>query len=357
MIKILHVFGSLDAGGAETSVLNLYKKIDKNKYDFSFVVHGTHIGIYENILKEKGVKIFHAPRYKIYNHYQYKKFWEKFLEHRDYDIVHAHMRSTAKIYTKIASNYSIKTIIHSHSSSENKGLKGIIQKYIYQKNITNHSDMNLAVSETAGKYLFGNKEFKIIFNGIDYDKFMYSESYSDILKMENNLQNSIVLGSIGRIETVKNHKFLLKLISKLDIRYKLIIIGDGTKKRELNKEIVRQGLENRVKIVDPKIDIHQYYSMFDIFLFPSIKEGLGNVGIEAQINGLTVICSNGVPRDIKISNSVYFLATNEVNEWIDIIKTGINFNRSGVLLDSKFDLKNIVTSYEKAYSSLVKNKV
>ncbi|MGM9904126.1 MAG: glycosyltransferase [Enterococcus sp.] len=353
MIKVLHVLGSLDTGGAETAILNLYRNINSEIYEFSFVVHGPHIGVYEQILKKEGIKVYHAPRYTIYNHAQYIKYWDNLFENNSYDIIHAHMRSTAKIYTRIAKENSLKTIVHSHSSSENKGIKGFIQKYWYQRNIDKFSDLNLAVSDSAGKYLFKNKKFDVVVSGIDYSKFQYNEKYAKKLKDSYELTNSIVLGTIGRIEPVKNHQFLLKIIEKLDKKYKLVIIGEGSRKKQLIKEIKKRGLESRVVIINPKMDIYKYYSMFDIFMFPSLKEGLGNVGIEAQINGLSVVCSTGVPKDIKISDNIYFLSTKNTNHWLDVINANLRKKNIQLDLNLKFNIEETVEEYEKIYSFMM----
>src|SRR5699024_8850946 len=117
-IRVLHVFGALNHGGAETMVMNLFRNIDRNKVQFDFVVHSLEEGAYAQEIRELGGRIFCIPRYKGKNHHAYIRAWKDlFQEHSEFKIIHGHLRSTASIYLKIAENYEIYTIAHSHSTS------------------------------------------------------------------------------------------------------------------------------------------------------------------------------------------------------------------------------------------------
>ena len=121
-IKILHVLGTLDFGGAETLVMNIFRNVDLSKFEFSFVVHTNEECDYFEEIKSLGGKIYTVPRYNGINHTQYKLAFNKLLKKCNPDIVHAHMRSTASIYLKLAKNQNIKTIIHSHNMSSGTGI-------------------------------------------------------------------------------------------------------------------------------------------------------------------------------------------------------------------------------------------
>ena len=154
-IRILHVLGSLNMGGAETLIMNLYRNIDRDKIQFDFVVHTNKIGLYEDEIKELGGKIYRIQRYKGINHFSYKKEWNNFFEeHKEYKIIHGHMRSTASIYLKIAKKYGRITIAHSHNTSNGHGFSSLVKK-ILQYNIRNVSDYFMGCSYEANKRLFG----------------------------------------------------------------------------------------------------------------------------------------------------------------------------------------------------------
>src|SRR5699024_11061766 len=111
LIRVLHVFGSLDRGGAETMVMNLYRNLNKKKFQFDFLVHTETKGQYEDEIEKLGGQIFRLPQYKGYNHYQYVKKWHAFfLDHPEYNIIHGHVRSTASIYLSIAKKNNRVTI-------------------------------------------------------------------------------------------------------------------------------------------------------------------------------------------------------------------------------------------------------
>ena len=126
-IKVVHVLGKLQIGGAETLVMNLYRNIDRDKVEFSFIVHGNELGDYEREIVVNGDKIFHIPKYTISNLMSYKKALEEIFSSNKFDIVHCHIRSSASIVLKIAKKYNVLTISHSHATSNGSGIKSIIK--------------------------------------------------------------------------------------------------------------------------------------------------------------------------------------------------------------------------------------
>ena len=345
-IRILHVLGGLNAGGAETFVMNLYRNIDYKLFQFDFVIHSDEVGFYENEILKYGGKIYRVPKYRGYNHFQYLKSWKNILEqHKEYKIIHCHVRSTATFVLKIAKKYGLMTISHSHSTSNGKGITAII-KNIFQKKISKYSDIMLACSMDAARWLYGEKklkEVKILYNGIDISKYKFSNNTRNKIRKKYGIANDcIVLGHVGRFVSVKNHDFLLELIdslSKESQKYKLMLVGDGQLKNKIINDVNLKHLSNYVIFVDANSFVHEFYSAFDIFLFPSKYEGLGIVLIEAQISGLKCIISNAIPEEAIISKNVErqpFIK--EI--WIDRIEK---------VLSQKNDRENckLTKSYEK----------
>src|SRR5699024_10510421 len=150
-IRILHVFGIMDTGGAESLIMEIYRNLKKEQFQFDFLVHGNSSGYYESEIEKLGGKIYRVSKYKGYNHLRYKKELDIFFEtHREFSIVHSHIRSTANIILKIAKKNGKLTISHAHSTSDGKGLASQV-KSVYRKQITKYSDVNIACSADAGK--------------------------------------------------------------------------------------------------------------------------------------------------------------------------------------------------------------
>lgn len=317
--RILHVFGKLDCGGAETMIMNLYRNIDRSLIQFDFIVHSQQEGYYENEIKELGGKIFRVPRYNGLNLYQYYRQWTKFFaENPEYRVIHSHVRSTAAIFLYIARRKGIITISHSHSTSSGKGLKAVV-KSIQQYPLRFICDYYFACSKEAGRWLYGEKvlqseNFLILNNAIDAKKFTYSVNTRDKIRKEFNLKDEFVIGHIGRFEYEKNHRFLIdifKEIVSIEPNSKLLLVGDGILRNEIENQIKLYGIENKVILVGIRSDISQILQGMDVFVFPSHFEGLGIVAIEAQAAGLKTICANTIPKEAYITENFLYIDLRE----------------------------------------------
>lgn len=368
-VKILHVLGKLQMGGTETVVMNLYKNIDKEKFEFDFVVHGDEIGAYEKEIEQFGGKIYRVQKYKLYNHIRYKKKWNNlFKEHPEYNIIHAHVRSTASIYLRIAKKYGLKTICHSHSISNGVGIKAIIKRII-QRNIPKYADRLLACSEESAKWLFGKKylhsnKCNILYNGIEIEKFKFSEIKRKQIRNNYNLSNDVILiGNVGRLEKVKNHLFIIEVVEeiiKYNMNIKIMFCGDGSLRKLLAETIKDKKLTDFFIFVPSTALISDYYSAFDLFLMPSIYEGLGMSLVEAQIAGLKCLASNNIPIESKISNNVEYIKLNK-KIWIDKIISNITDEKqiNNKIYDdniNKYNIKEISNKLEQIYANLIKSK-
>lgn len=215
-IRILHVLGGLNRGGAETMVMNVYRNIDRSKIQFDFIIHTTEKCDYEDEIKNLGGEIYRVPRYNGKNHIVYKNVWHKFFRlHSEYKIIHGHLRSTAAIYLNIAKKYKLKTIAHSHNTSSGSGVAAVI-KNVMQIPIRYIADYLFACSDDAGKWLFGknvinNKKYRIIENSIDCDSYMYNDHLRNNMRKSLDLNDKYVIGHVGRFNIQKNHEFLLEV--------------------------------------------------------------------------------------------------------------------------------------------------
>jgi len=366
-IKILQVFGKLNRGGAETMLMNIYRKIDRNKFQFDFIIHTKEKCDYNDEIEKLGGKIYSIPRYKIYNHFQYKKAWKNFFaQHPEYKIIHSHVRSTASIYLKIAKKYGLKTVAHSHSTSSGKGIRAII-KNILQYRIRFAADCFLGCSQEANRWLFGkkianSKKCMVLKNGIELNKFLFNtETREKIREKLGVKENEILIGHVGRFVKVKNHSFLIKVFKKyyndVNNNTKLLLIGDGCLKEKVSKKVKKIGLEKQVIFKEKITNVQDYYNAMDIFVFPSLFEGLGIVLIEAQLSGLNCIISKNIPEEAIISKNVKRINEFNVNQWVNAIKFDIQKCNNREMLEKKgrkenYDINYTTKQIEKFYMKL-----
>ncbi len=308
-IKILHVLGALNCGGAENMVMNFFRALKDGDISFDFILHTSEKCFFTDEALDLGATIYSCPKYRLYNHFAYKKWWENFFKnHPEYKIVHCHVRSTAYIICRAASEYGVKTIVHSHSTSDGKGLSSIIKK-IYRKKIADNADYFFSCSDNAGKWLFGNNiissdRYFLIPNAIDISKYRPDEKIADEVRDELNLQDKKVYLHAGRFIKAKNHKFLIKLFERIyaqDRSSVLLLAGDGKLQKSIEKKVKRSGLEGAVVFLGVRADLNRIMQAAQIFLFPSLWEGLPLTVIEAQAAGLHCFVSDSVTTDVCVT--------------------------------------------------------
>lgn len=371
-VRILQVIGSLEHGGSQSMIMQLYRNINREKMQFDFIINEKDGAFYKEEIEKMGGKVYFLPRYKVYNHYNYVKAWKKFFsEHPTYKIVHGHVRSTASIYLNIAKKNGLITIAHSHSISSGKGLSAIV-KNILQLRIRYVADYFLGCSQEANRWLFGkkianSKKCMILRNGVELNKFAFNNNMRKEMRDELGVKdNEILIGHVGRFEKVKNHKFLIKIFNEYysneDKNVKLLLIGDGTLKEKIVKEIKKIGIEKQVIFKEKITDIQNYYNAMDIFIFPSLFEGLGIVLIEAQLSGLKCIISKRIPEEAIISMNVKRINNFNSTEWNEALKTEIKKRKNREILDAnskmkEYDIKCISNQMEKFYMNLNQNTI
>lgn len=367
VIRILHVFGRLDRGGAETMIMNLYRNIDRTKIQFDFIIHTKDKCDYEDEIRFLGGRIYSIPRYKGKNHREYKNIWNDFLkQHNEYKIIHGHVRSTAAIYLSIAKKYKLKTISHSHNTSSGKGIVAIF-KNLLQYPIRYKADYLFACSKSAGEWLFGekackSKKFYILKNAIDSEKFIFNKEIRIEKRKELNLQDNYVIGHIGRFHPQKNHDFLINVFKKVHEKNKnsvLLLIGDGELKKSIENNVKKLGIEKNVIFTGGRSDITELLQAMDLFVLPSLYEGLGIVVIEAQASGLHCVVSDNVPKETNITKNVKYISLKESQRyWSQIIlKYFEGYNRKNTkdkIIDSGYDIKETSKWIEKFYFKMLK---
>lgn len=361
-IRILHVLGRTDRGGAESLVMNIYRNIDRDKIQFDFAIHTSDRCQYDDEIESLGGKIYHLPRYKIYNHISYVQKWKRLLSNNNFLTVHGHMDSTASIYLKIAKDLGIPTISHSHSISSGSGIKAVITN-LYHRNIVNVSDYKFACSESAGEWLYGkNSDFSIVKNGVDIKRFIFNKKTRDEVRKEIDVQDNFVIGHIANYSAPKNHKFLIEIfkkISNIDSTAILVLVGNKVKEN-LERIVKEYKLESRVIFLGARSDINRILQGFDVFVLPSIYEGLPVSLIEAQVAGLPCIVSDRVSREAVITDNVKYLQIDRYDSsdcWANFILDNREMehqNLASTLQNSEFNIEVTRDYFQNFYLSLNK---
>lgn len=298
--KILHVVGAMDRAGTETMLMNIYRNLDLDQIQFDFISFSDQDAHYDEEICQLGGRVINLS-----NQRSVKDIYNAIKRYGPYEAVHSHTLFHCGIANLAAYLAGIKVrIAHAHTTADNE--TSFIRK-IYAKSmrlmINTFSTDLLACSDLAGSYLFGEKgdaksTFSFFPNLIDYQAFL-KEPKKDVaaFKIQHGIGGNLVIGHIGRFIEAKNHDFLLeimKVIFKKDASIKLLLVGDGDLRNQIETKVKKEGLQENIRFVGIRDDISTMLHSMDVFVFPSIYEGLGLVLLEAQASGLPCIVSEAI---------------------------------------------------------------
>lgn len=348
MIRVLQVFANLDRGGAETMIMNYYRAIDKNRVQFDFVSHFNN-GAYESEIKEMGGKIFRIPRFKGYNILSYMKAWDKFYKaHPEYEIIHVHCYKVAGLILSIAKKNGVKIrIVHSHTANAQYKFYENIVFSIFNKIAISSATHLYACGESAGKFLFSDRIFNVLNNAIDTVKFKCDIEKRNLIRNKLGVDEYFVIGHVGRFMVAKNHKFIIEIfeeIYKVNKNARLLLVGSGDKLLyEIKKIVSDKNLNDAVIFTGARSDIPELMMAMDVFLFPSLYEGLPVTVVEAQASGLKTFISDRITDEVKITSLITVLSLNDSAEyWADeILKYSDGYERrnmSEIITKAGYDI-------------------
>lgn len=318
MYKILVCGLTSNLGGIEKVILNFYQAMDKERFALDFICLGNEkIGFHQEFESSANRKINYIflPKPSD-NPFVFRKQLDIFFnEHADeYDAIWVNLCQLSNIeYLKLAKKHGIKKrIIHSHNGSDDfKGIKKILHE-INRKLIENYATDFWACSDEASNWFYppkARKNVKFIHNAIKVDEFKFDKSKRELLREELGInQDEIVIGHIGRISFQKNQEFILSVFTLLHERLanlRLVLIGGGAD-HELREFVEANGLRDKVIFLGLRNNIKDYYSLFDVFFFPSRYEGLPVTLLEAQANGLPILASDVISKQSKINKNLLF---------------------------------------------------
>lgn len=358
MIKVLHSELQANIGGIESFLLNLTKSIDMSNIHFDMLMRGNNQFL-EDELKKLGVTIYKVPTNPI----QYYRFVKNLLKTNNYDFVHVHKNSAANIVLPLmVKKYSnAKLIIHSHNTNPSNGSKlGILLHKINQKKIIRLSDYRFACSDKAAIWMFGRNYSKlkvhIIKNGILASKYDFNSKIRNSVRKNLNVENNFVIGNVGAFRKQKNHQYLIKLFSQLDIpNKKLILVGVGPLEQQM-KQLARDlKIQDQVLFLGKREDVPNILQAMDVLVMPSLWEGLSVSAIEAQASGLPLLLSDNVSQLTKLTNNVKFLSLKDVSIWKKYLQNIDNsFVRKSELtsiISQGYDIANSAQILAKFYNT------
>lgn len=363
MIRVLQCVNDMHRAGLETMLMNYYRHIDRSLIQFDFLTHRPYRSDYDDEIEALGGQVYYAPRLYPRNYPDYFKWMDKFFsEHSEYTIMHSHIDSMSFLPLSAGKKAKIPyRIAHSHNTSIDKDYKYLL-KQLFRGGINSVSTNRLACGTEAGKFLFGNKSFDIIPNAVDSEHFIYSFETRRKKRKELGINNELVVGHVGRLSYQKNHKFLIKIFDEL-VRLKsdalLLLIGVGEKEAEIRAQVKSLGLENKVLFLGNRSDVSELYQAMDVFVLPSLFEGVPVVGIEAQFADLPCIFSDNVPDEVKFNPKTSFMSLNlSPSDWADAI---ISIQASDVRnplnnTDSRYEITNSVHLLQDYYLKLDKEE-
>lgn len=315
-IRVLQVVTIMDRGGEETMIMNYYRHIDRNKIQFDFLVHRQQKGIYEDEIKKLGGKIYRVFPIRPWNYGKYNKWLDEFFrEHREFNVVHAHILENCGFVLNAARKAGVNVrIAHSHLAQIGVDIKYPFR--VYGKNVIKKCEATnlLACGEEAGRYLFGKQPFKVLPNAVDLSMFSFNSQTRLKKRKELGLEGKFVLGNVARFHPVKNQIFLIDIFKEV-VRQEsnaiLLLVGVGDELDNVRNRVKELKLEDTVRFLYVRTDVNELLQAMDVFVFPSKLEGLPLSLVEAQAAGLPCILSDKVAKETAITNLVQFVPLRE----------------------------------------------
>jgi len=323
MIRILHVVSILDVGGMESYIMNMYRRIDRTKIQFDFLVHHKRRGFFEDEIEALGGHVYHASLLDDFNLVKYIRFLRQlYAGEPQYRIVHGHLGSTAYWYLGQAKRMGIPwRILHAHCPGHTRTLKGYMKHLLFRFSPA-FANISFACSQQAGKYQFQERPFELIPNGVDVERFRFSQEKREQMRSQLNLDGRFVVGHVGRFYYVKNHEYILKVFAALKKKVPeaiLLLLGEGMLQENIKQLAHEMQLDDSVRFLGLQSDCAPYYQAMDAFILPSLYEGLPLAGIEAQCAKLPCFLADTMSPEARICPMTKFLsiAPDCVDQWAD----------------------------------------
>lgn len=364
-IRVLHIVSTMDFGGVETLLMSIYRNIDREKIQFDFLCHNRLECKFKSEIESMGGRVYMIPGPSHIGFVRYGITLRNFCkEHPEYKIAHCHLnsRNGEIIWHLKAAGVPIR-ISHSHTSYYRMKFPKNIYCSLTKILNCKYATIRLACSEAAAEYLFDNKMIHtIVPNAISPKRFLFrTEGRKRIRETYGVMDNQILIGHVGRFDSEKNHYKVIRVFAEClssGMDAYLMLIGDGHEKANIIRWAKEANVFDRVFFAGQHAELGDYYSAMDLFLFPSVFEGLGIVAVEAQCSGLPVLASTGVPNEAAVSDRIKFLSLEESDlEWGNVVYEMVEQMRGNrkhycdVVSDSLYNIQKTTDYLQNLYLS------
>ena len=348
----------MQAGGLESFIMNIYRHIDRSRVQFDFLVHYQRKCFFDDEIESLGGKIHRLSVREDNDFIKYgKELNSLFREHPEYRVVHGHMASFALFYLYAARKNGVPVrIVHSHNTDTEKTPKGYCKRQLLRF-AKRDSNVRFACSDDAGKFLFGRTGYTVVPNAIDTEKFGFNPETRGQMRRQLGLEDRFVVGHIGRFSAQKNHVFLLDIFSEIvkqNPASVLLLVGKGETEDSIHEKAEAMGLRDTVRFLGVRSDVERLYQAMDVFVLPSLFEGLPVVGVEAQANGLPCVFSDTITKEAKVTGLVTFQSLSRpAKDWADCILSRTvreaRENASEDVVKAGYDIKTVAKELENFY--------
>lgn len=362
MIRIIHLVSSLSKGsGVMSVIMNYYRNIERNNIQFDFCYFVERDNTYEEEIINLGGKTYYFSKPGFNN--KFKKELSIIFKNNinRYNAIHIHEVFLTAIIAPIAKKQGIKNIItHAHNTMYSDKLLSSIRNRLLCLPLKKHANYYFACSRAAGEFLYGKKHIDskviVINNAIECEKYKFNNKIRNEIREKFNLENNFVIGHVGRFNEQKNHTLLIKIFKSVKQQVnnaKLILVGDGPLFSKIKEEVKELDLENDVVFLGKRNNISDLLSSMDVFLLPSLFEGLPVVGVEAQASGLPIVLSTAITKEIGLLNYKYIDLKKTPEYWAkETLSIKQDNSRNQAYLEVKekgFDIKQEAKKLEKIY--------
>ena len=355
-VHVLVLDTVMDRGGAEAMIMNYMRNINRDIIKFDFLTNRDYRAAYEDEIESLGGKVYHmCPMYPGKFH-RYKKEVREFLkEHPEYKIIHSNLEERSYLPLKVAKKMGVPVRI-SHSHNRPLGINPkLIVRYYFRFMLKFYNTHMFACGEEAGDWLYGKKNrdnVTIMNNAVDANQYRYNPEVSKEMKEQLGIEGKKVIGHVGRFFPQKNHTFLIDIFNEIYKKDKdtvLLLVGGGelddALKNQIKEKVKKLGLEDAVQFLGVREDVDRVVQTFDVFLLPSLFEGLPVTMVEAQAAGLQCVISDKVPIQCDLTGNVWVVPLEESPEkWADVVlDKAYNFEKRDTyqqIADAGFDIKS-----------------
>lgn len=363
IVRILHIVHILNRGGMESRIMDLYRNINKQRYQFDFYVDSGQKGVFDLEIEQDGGSVYYSSLPNKNGFPSFRAFRLFLDKHREYKIIYAY-NQWAGMYLKIAQKKGIPTrVAYSRTSLESYSLKNLI-KNIVKINVNKYATHKFAVSKKAGEWLFGSNavrknEVVIWPNAINAKNYAFHEKIRMEVRKELNIMDKFVVIHVGNFRRAKNHPFLLEVFSEIKRLNKnsiLLLIGNG-RLDSFTEQINRLKIADSIIFLGVRDDVSRLLQAGDVFVFPSLYEGFPGAVLEAQASGLWCLVSDTVTEEIEVTNHIERISLSlPCTFWASKVLSYDKLNRDMAwkeIVQAGYDNNQLTIQTEKFFNSIL----